>query len=72
MAKMMVQVGSESVKVAGVNAAYNLAGERAKALRLTAPLGTTIVVCRDGAPVLTRTLAEWTACGEPVRDWRLS
>jgi len=70
---MVVEVAGAAKTVKGVNAAYNYAGECAQRSLFTAPIGATIIVRRDGAAVLTYTLAEHTYTnGETGRVWRLS
>lgn len=75
MAKMTVLVnGSVEYKTSGVNAAFCWAGDRANALLHAegAPLGTTVVVTRDGAVKLTYTLVDVTVFGTVKRDWKLT
>lgn len=77
MPKMIVTVNGATVKsTSRVNEAFNFAGDRAAELARDAstPLGTTVVVLRDGAPAITRTLVEVRLYGgaQVRRDWRMS
>lgn len=73
MAKMVVNVGGEAIKVKSVNAAFVLAGDRAAEMSRAnpdLPLGTTITVERDGCVVLTYVYEAVTALRETRNEWR--
>lgn len=73
MAKMTVEIAGITKTVKGINAAYIYAGEQAQEMLFSAPLGTTIIVRRDGVATLTRTLVEHTYNnGRTERVWHLS